>query len=84
MLSADISLAITLTYTTTVDQVVTYIYMDQSGADRALPEVVARAGPRTRSQSRTRDSSLSTALPSLALPTIYWGKRRYVRFGSEA
>jgi hypothetical protein len=73
--------------------------MDQSSAAKTLLEVAAsagprtrwpsyalalvRAGPRTRFQSRTRDSSLSTAPPSPAKPTTYRGKRRHVRFDIE-
>jgi hypothetical protein len=70
-------------YTTTVNYIVIYVYMDQSSAAKTILEVAASAGPRTRSQSRTRDSSLSTAPPSPAPPTTYWGKRRHVRFDSE-
>jgi hypothetical protein len=57
--------------------------MDQPSAAEALLEVAASAGPRTRSQSRTRDSSLSEPPISPAPPTTYWGKRRHVRFDTE-
>ena len=57
--------------------------MDQSSAAEALFEVEAGPGPRTRFQSRTRDSRLSTAPPSPAPPTAHRGTRRHVHFDLE-
>jgi hypothetical protein len=54
--------------------------MDQSSAADALLEVAASSGPRTRSQSRTRDSSLSEPPPSLAPPIIFYGSKKHVHF----
>ena len=55
--------------------------MDQSSATNVLLEV---ASARTRSQSRNRDSSLLELPleppPSLALPLVYYGLRRYIHF----
>jgi hypothetical protein len=49
-----------------------------------LLEVAATSsGPRTRLQSRNRDSSLSEPPLSPQPPTTYWGKRRHVRFDLE-
>lgn len=54
--------------------------MDQSSAAEALLVVAASSGPRTRSQSRTRDSSLSEPPLSPAPPLVLYGLRRHVRF----
>jgi len=58
--------------------------MDQSSAAETLLEVAASAGPRTRSQSKTRDSSLSEPPPSPAPLLVYFGSRRHVHFEEEA
>jgi hypothetical protein len=58
--------------------------MDQYSAAEALLGVAASAGPRTRSQSKTRDSSLSEPPPSPAPPLVYYGSRRRVHFEEEA
>jgi hypothetical protein len=54
--------------------------MDQSSAAKALLVVAASSGPRTRSQSRTRDLSLSEPPLSPAPPLVLYGSRRHVRF----
>jgi hypothetical protein len=57
--------------------------MDQSSTAEACLEVAASPGLRTRSQSRTRDSSLSGPPPSPAPPSIHQARRRHVRFDLE-
>jgi hypothetical protein len=57
--------------------------MDQSTAAEALLEVASSASPRTRSQSRTRDLSLSEPPLLLAPPLVLYGQRRHVRFEEE-
>jgi hypothetical protein len=66
--------------TTTLNYLAIYINMDQSSAANALLEVAASSGPRTRSQSRTRDSSLSEPPLSLAPPITYYGSSKHVHF----
>jgi hypothetical protein len=54
--------------------------MDQSTAAEALLEVASSAGPRTRSQSRTSDSSLSEPPLSPAPPLVLYSLKRHVHF----
>jgi hypothetical protein len=54
--------------------------MDQSSAADALLEVAASSGPRTRSQSRTRDLSLLELPISPAPLLVLYSKRRHIRF----
>jgi hypothetical protein len=66
---------------TTVNLHCLHVDMDQSTASDALLAVAAGSSARrTRSQSRTRESSLSELPPSPAQPPSYIGSRRRVHF----
>jgi hypothetical protein len=66
---------------TTVNLHCLHVDMDQSTALDALLAVAASSSARrTRSQSRTRESSLLELPPSSAQPPSYIGSRRRVHF----